>query len=201
MLVRDVMTTSVITVSPDTPVKVAAKELTMGGFTALPVVADGQLVGIVTEADLVRGHIRQGARSADPSTKREPAAPATTVGALMTSDVITTTPLTDVVALAALMINRRVRSVPVRNGKRLVGIVSRRDLLGTLTESDVVLAAVVRQTLEMGTGPERWGVEVRQGVVRISDYFDDEPERENARALVAAVPGVLHVEVVALDQG
>ena len=98
--------------------KTAAKELTNGGFTALPVVADGLLVGVVTEADLIRAH----------------SVPPTTVSAVMTTEVITTTPLTDVADLAALMISRRIRSVPVLNGKQLVGIVSRRDVLATITD-------------------------------------------------------------------
>ena len=55
MKARDVMTSPVITVDPNMPVPAAAALLSSRGFTAAPVVdADGQLVGIVSEADLVR---------------------------------------------------------------------------------------------------------------------------------------------------
>ena len=50
----------------------------------------------------------------------------------------------------------------------------------------------------MSGTPERWGIEVTQGIVRLRDYFDDEAERQNARALVSAIPGVIDVEVVAV---
>jgi CBS domain-containing protein len=182
MLVRDVMTSPVITVGPDTPLKTAAKELTNGGFTALPVVANGLLVGVVTEADLVRAHT----------------VPPTIVGAVMTTEVITTTPLIDVADVVALMISKRIRSVLVLNGKRLVGIVSRRDVLATITDSDAAIAAVVRRTVETSGSPERWGIEVSHGVVRLRDHCDDDADRQNARTLVSAIPGVLDVEIVAV---
>jgi CBS domain-containing protein len=137
---------------------------------------------VVTEADLVRAHT----------------VPPTIVGAVMTTEVITTTPLTDVADLVALMISKRIRSVPVLNGKRLVGIASRRDVLATITDSDAAIAAAVRRTVETSGSPERWGIEVSHGVVWLRDHCDDDADRQNARTLAMAIPGVLDVEIVAV---
>src|SRR3569833_3813234 len=85
MRARDLMTAPVITVHPWTSAKEAAERLSMHGFTALPVVDDDdRLVGIVTEADLIRGRI-----PADPRYTHEPreSTAGKTVGDLMTSPV------------------------------------------------------------------------------------------------------------------
>lgn len=199
MLVRDVMTCPVVTVHSGMRIKAAAVELTSRGFTALPVVDDGHLVGVVTEADLLRSRVSHDHRS--PQLAMEVAAEPqpTTVGAAMTRDVVTTTPLTDVADLVALMIDRRLRSLPVLDGKRMVGIVTRRDVLATFTRADTSVAASVRRALETRGGMDRWNVAVNSGVVRITDRFDDESERSRARVLASGVPGVLGVEVVAAD--
>jgi CBS domain-containing protein len=114
LLVRDVMTSPAIWVEPTTPVRAAAALLSERGFTALPVVnPDPDLVGIVTEADLLHDGIRHDARS--PLLNRELAAgpsPAT-VGDVMTTDVFSARPTTDIADLAERMHRLGVRSVPV----------------------------------------------------------------------------------------
>lgn len=200
MLVRDVMTSPVFTVGPDTPIKTAVVELTSRGFTAMPVVDDGRLVGVITEADLVRDRVRHGSSSSSPAVEPPAARQPMTVGAVMTCDVQTSTPLTDVADLVAMMIDRRIRSVPVVSGDRLVGIVSRRDVLAVFARADVAIAAAVRGALQTSGGPERWTVEVNRGVVQIGDRLDDATERSSARALASDVPGVLDVEFVVIDR-
>ncbi|GAA2552819.1 CBS domain-containing protein [Pseudonocardia hydrocarbonoxydans] len=136
MQARDVMTSPVITLRPDTPVRAAAALLISHGFTASPVVdADGRLLGIVTEADLMRGRIvREGGAVTD--------APEPAVAAVMSGDPVTAGPGDDLADVVATMLEHGFRSLPVVRGTDLVGILSRRDVLrcvarGELTSADV----------------------------------------------------------------
>lgn len=136
MRVRDVMTSPVITVRPDTPVQAAAALLASHGFTAAPVVGpDRRITGIITEADLVRGRVV-------PDGWTVEGLPEAAVGAVMTAQPVTAEPGDDLADLVAVMLDRGVRSVPVVEDGVLVGIVSRRDVLrcvarGELTGADV----------------------------------------------------------------
>jgi CBS domain-containing protein len=197
MLVRDVMTSPVVWVEPTTPVRAAAALLTERGFTALPVVnPDAELVGIVTEADPLRDRIRHDARS--PLLSRElAAAPAPeTVGDVMTTDIFSARPTTDVADLVEQMHRVGVRSVPVVGPRSsLVGIVSRRDILRALSRADVAIATDGRRRLEAYAGPGRWGVEVRSGVVTLNDSAGDPTEQHVATVMAASVRGVVDVQV------
>jgi CBS domain-containing protein len=115
--VCDIMTgrAGLVTVTERTPTEQARQLLTHNRFTALPVVDGDRLVGIVTEADLVRDPL---------DARRTP--PPDTVGAAMTTDVIAAAPGTPV---AALLSDPGPRLVPVVDGDRLVGVISRSDLL------------------------------------------------------------------------
>jgi len=197
MLVRDVMTSPVISVQPTTPVRGAAALLTERGFTALPVVNDdAELVGIVTEADLLSDRIRHDARSPLLSRELEAGPAPATVGDVMTTDVFSARPTTDVADLADQMHRLGVRSIPVVGSRfGLVGIVSRRDILRTLTKADVAIASDVRRRLEVYAGPGRWGVAVRSGVVTLNDAVGDPTEQHIATVMAASVRGVVDVQV------
>ena len=109
------MTTRVVTVTGDTPVPVIAGLLRDNRISGVPVVdADGSVVGLVSEYDLL-------ARSGE------------TAGEVMTSSVITVSEDTDVDDVRHLLIERRIRRVPVTSGQRLAGIVSRGDVVTLLT--------------------------------------------------------------------
>jgi predicted transcriptional regulator len=109
--VRDVMTTSVISVSPDETVDEAARLLTFHDVSGLPVCADGKVIGVVSEADLIG---KSGA----------------TVGDVMTSPAVTALESTGLEQVAELLTQQRIRRVPVVSGQGdLIGIVSRRDVL------------------------------------------------------------------------
>jgi CBS domain-containing protein len=167
------------------------------GVTALPVVdADGLLVGMLTEADVVRGRI-----SPDPRRRAWPdsaggSPPPATVEYVMSSLVVTTQPWTDAADLAATMINQGLRSVPVVEDGRVVGIVTRRDLVRTIARDDTLIEADVRRRLEAYGGLDRWTVHARQGSVTITDEYADLTDHHVALVLAQAVPGVGHVEVV-----
>jgi CBS domain-containing protein len=142
MKVRDVMTRDVATVSPDTPVNEVARVMAGRGISGVPVVEDGAVVGIVSELDLIvrntrleppaffalldgripletPGHYR----------KRLQHMLGTQVRDVMTREVLSVGPDEELEALAELMVKRRVNPVPVLEGDRLVGIVSRSDII------------------------------------------------------------------------
>lgn len=202
MRARDIMTSPVTTVRPDTTIKEAARLLASRGFTALPVVDDeDRLVGIVTEADLVRGRIQRDPRARIASGYQEPADPVTTsVAEVMTTPVTTMGPGTDVAEVAAALLDAKQRCMPIVDGSRVVGVVTRRDIVATVARDDASVADDVRRRLETYGGPDRWRVAVHQGVVTIGDRFDDDADRHVAQVLAEAVPGVVRATAVAVHE-
>jgi CBS domain-containing protein len=115
MKAGEIMTTPVITITEDTPVPQIAALLRQNRISGVPVVdADGAVVGLVSEHDLLA---RSGTRARD----------------VMTSSVISVTEDTDVDDVRHLLVERRIRRVPVTRGARLAGIVSRGDVVALLT--------------------------------------------------------------------
>lgn len=111
MQVREIMTSDVISVLEDSTIEDAARVLARHRISGLPVVnAAGALVGLVTEYDFIS---KQG----------------NTVADIMSRGVISITEDTNVEEVSHLLTNRRIRRVPVLRGDRLVGIVSRSDLI------------------------------------------------------------------------
>jgi CBS domain-containing protein len=109
--VKEIMTKEVVTVPPMMLVREVAKILSERNITGVPVTNDeGHVLGVVSELDIVS---RQGATAAD----------------IMSKQVISVTEETDIDEVVHLFQNRRIRRVPVLSGGRLVGIVSRSDLL------------------------------------------------------------------------
>jgi CBS domain-containing protein len=134
--VRDIMSHPVIHIGPDTPVADAAALLVEHGISSLPVVDQTQnLIGIISEADLVAGRI--------PTQNTQPTpTPSARVGELMTGSPITREPGSDVADVVHTMLDHRLRAIPIVQDRTLVGILSRRDVLrcvaqGELTSADV----------------------------------------------------------------
>lgn len=203
MRARDIMTTPVITVRPETAIKEAAALLAEHGFTALPVLDEGdRLVGIVTEADVVRDRVPRDPRTLIHVDHVDAAPVTTTVREVMTTPVTTMEPGTDVALLGKALLESGFRSVPIVEGSVVVGIVTRRDIVRAIARDDDTVAADVRHRLEIYGGGGRWHVEVRDGVVSITDEFDDETDRHVATVLAEAVPGVTRATAVAVgDRG
>jgi CBS domain-containing protein len=202
---RDVMTREVVTVGPDTSAKYAAELMADRGFAALPVVDDEQrLVGIVAEADVLRGrlpadprlHLRRGDDVAD-----DP--PPLLVREVMTAGVRSVEAAADVADLARLFVDEKLRSVPVLEHGRLAGIASRRDLLGVLVRPDDAIRQDLLSLVEGYTGETgSWQVDVTEGVatIRRTRGAPDptaESERRTLRALAHTVPGVVAARVPA----
>ena len=195
MRAKDLMTTPVVTVRPDTPAKEAARLLASRGFTALPVVDADTLLGVVTEADLIDGRILPDPRSLigdDPPPPSEPRAHL--VADAMTSDPVVVASTTDAVEVARVMLDRHLRTLPVVDDGRLVGIVTRRDLLRTIARHDRDIAQDVRHRLAIACRGS-WNVDVTDGVVTLSTDRADASERHVAQVVAAALPGVLGVHL------
>ena len=144
MTVEDVMTRDVITVSPATPIHEAASLMVGHGVSGLPVIdAEGRVVGIISEGDLI---VRQRHRKQTPwwhlfFTNGEQLAQdyrkavGTRVGEVMTQRVVTISPVWSIEVAASILDSRNIRRLPVVLDGRLVGIVSRADVIKALARS------------------------------------------------------------------
>ncbi|MFQ5850446.1 MAG: CBS domain-containing protein [Candidatus Binatia bacterium] len=111
MVAKDIMTKSVITATPLTPVKKLARILSENNISGAPVVNQkGRVLGIVSEADIVGKSAKQ-------------------VKGIMSRNVISVTEGTPVEEIATLLTTHRIKRVPVMRQGRLVGIVSRADIV------------------------------------------------------------------------
>jgi CBS domain-containing protein len=190
MRVRDIMSHPVFTVRPTDPIEGAAALLSDRRITAAPVVdGDGRLVGIVSEGDLLRDRVPD-----DPTAHLRPPVNhhrPKVVAEVMTGNVVTAWLDEDVSDVARTMLHRDVRSIPVLDGGRLVGIVSRRDLLRTVVRTDEVLRDEVQQRLDgYSGGTRRWTATVADGTATIEGAFDDETEQRIVSVMVHTVPGI-----------
>jgi CBS domain-containing protein len=195
MQARDIMTHPVITFRPDTAVRHAAEVLSHRQITAAPVLdSQDELVGIVSEADLIAGRFGHDPRSHVPDVVEPRAAVPETVGEVMTTTVVAQSASADAADLAEAMVCWDVRSIPIVEGSAVVGIVSRRDLLRTLIRDDDVIAAEVGQRIKTYPGArDDWQVTVTDGQVDLYGEVDDDAEERILLILAGTVPGVSHV--------
>ena len=163
--VRDIMTTGVVTVRPDTPCREIAAMFREHRVSGFPVTAgDGTVIGVVSESDLLalaagrhhRGHRADGHATA---------------GHLMTHPAVTVSPDDLVQKAARVMQSRRLQRLPVigRDG-RLEGIVSRSDVLSVFRRSDEEIRREITQDVIADgffTDPARFTVTVHNGIVTL----------------------------------
>jgi len=191
MLVRDVMTTQVVTVRPDARVKEAIQLLDDHQITAMPVVdADGRLVGVVSEADVLRDALMPDRRTHEIPVAIESRAKVLTVNDVMTHLPMSVTADADLSIAASVLVDTSIKSLPVVDGDRVVGMVSRRDVIAVLAKRDPLIEAEVDDLLR--SADIECGVVVVDGVVSL-DGPTESHAREIARVLASTVPGVVGV--------
>ena len=117
--------------------------------------------------------------------------PARRIGEMMTTSVQTADVNADVVTLARSMVRNGIRSMPVLDRGRVIGVVTRRDFLRVLARPDQLLANDVRVRLAVFGEKDRWTVDVHDGEAMITDRFDSEADRQVATVLAEGVPGVI----------
>lgn len=195
MLVRELMTSPAVTVVPEASIKEAASLLAEHAITAMPVVdASGALVGVVSEADLLGGSVPPDPRAHERPVTVPLGSVGTRVADVMTHFPLSVRPDTDLAAAVELMSDTVVKSLPVVEDGRVVGVVSRRDVVAVLARDDRRIEAEVDELLR-SAGLE-CVVDVREGVVHLSASSSDPADsrsRETARVLAATVQGVLGV--------
>lgn len=218
MQARDIMTAPVVTVRPDTRVEEVAQILLERRISGVPVVDDhGTLVGIVSEGDLMRrpelGTERQRGWwlrfFGDERARAEEYARAhgSRAEQVMTRNVVTVSDETSVAEIARLLEEHHIKRVPVVRAGRVVGIVSRANLLhGLAAQPDPVpparpmddrsLREAVLQALERDgwTAHGRLNVIVRNGVVELWGLVDSDEARRAIRVATENVPGVTAVK-------
>jgi CBS domain-containing protein len=144
--IKDIMTKNVIACSPDTPIKEAARLMYLNGLTGIPVLNEkDEVVGIITEYDLIRieDHLHlpvtfaflgsivalDNPLNGDEVEKQLKKLMATKVEELMTKDVVTISPEAAIEDAAELFLHKKVNPVPVVENGKLVGIISRADVV------------------------------------------------------------------------
>jgi len=206
--VEDVMTREVIAAREETPYKDLARLMSDHGVSGIPILDDDRrLIGIVTEADLLLAeesgpehphlllrwlenpkrlaalrHEAEGVRAAD----------------VMTTHVVTVRPEDDVRKAAKVLLDAGVKRLPVVDGnRRVVGIVSRRDLLRPYLRSDEdIREEVTEEVIQrvMAIDPRSVTVRVRDGVVGLEGQVEKKSVKEILVELVHRVDGVLGVD-------
>lgn len=195
MIVRELMTPQPETVRPDTSVKDALRVLDENGVTSLPVATpSGRIVGVLSEADLIRDLVGPDRRlreiPIDPERYDRPRF----VNDVMTAHPITVRPDTDLDIAVDLATSTAVKSLPVvDDDDRVVGMLSRSDVVRMLARSDNQLEEAV-DALLVSAGVRDWLVDVHDGVVEIAGPVDHK-ERAVAEVLAGSVPGVVEVRV------
>jgi len=220
MLARDLMTRDVISVTPETPARDVARLLLDHGISAVPVIdSTGAPVGMISEGDLISrdegdrdrrrdwwlGLLAEGQElspdflkslSADEEARH-----------LMAAPVVTVDETTDAREIARLLGQYRIKRVPVIRDGRVVGIVSRADLLRALVKqaqddaasepvSDADLAA--RLAAELRT--QKWAstaaaqFEVKNGIVVLKGAVFSDAQRTALRVAAESIPGVRGVQ-------
>ncbi|WP_169988738.1 MULTISPECIES: CBS domain-containing protein [unclassified Microbispora] len=193
MLVREIMTTPVVTVRRTATIKQAVRLLYEQDITAAPVVdAAGRMVGVVSEMDLLRGEFGANPRGFLRPEALPTGRPPALVEEVMTPRVATVGDGADTMDLVELMITTGVKSVPVTRDDELVGIVSRRDLMGLLAQGDERIREDVLAALRDCADTASFGAAVRDGVVELYGPGDERSARI-AELVARTVPGVADV--------
>jgi CBS domain-containing protein len=202
-MVRDVMTPDVLTVGPSTPLREVAQIVSEHGISGVPVVdASGELVGVISEGDFL---VKERGRPARPQSaldrffgRRIDQADdrrlsAQTAGQAMSAPPVTIDADRSIREAAALMIDHAINRLPVMSGGRLVGIVTRADLLRAYLHRDEDTLRVIRESVLRNTmwiDPDDLRVEVKDGQVRLDGVVDRRSTATILVRLIGLVDGV-----------
>jgi CBS domain-containing protein len=217
MKARDIMTTKVVTVSPETSVRDVAVLMIEKYISGVPVLSEsGTLVGVISEGDLLRRpeigtekHRRRWLSfftRVDEEAREFTKTHALRAGDIMTKQVVHVHEETSLGEVVEMMEKHNVKRLPVLVHGKLVGIVSRRDILRALAwqaspmppppESDATIRAIMNDVLKN----EEWAMSaivnviVSEGVVHLWGVIDTDEQRQALRVAAENIPGVTAVE-------
>lgn len=219
MNAKDIMTTPVITIAPDTQVREIVALLIEKRISGVLVAENERVVGIVNEGDLLhRYEIGTDGGAPDRSWWARLIRPdrnsvayvkshAGRAQDIMTRHVVSITEDTSLRQIALILEARHIRRVPVLRGNQMVGIVTRADLIRALAQKTQALEQPhaqtdegIRRRLLAELEKQRWwrpdwsAVDVRDGIVSYRGLLESEDERNAARVAAENVPGVRAVE-------
>lgn len=206
VMVKDVMTHLVVTLYPNDSVHEAAQRLSVNRVSGAPVVEDGKVVGMVSEADLIHAimppvPVDRGASVLDILSVVGRARPhahphGKKVADVMSPLVIQVSPTSSIWKAASIMERRGVKRLPVVDDEGyLLGIVSRADLVKAMAKDDEQIRVDVTEAIQI-LGPESIAaleVEVAEGVTTLRGTADRKSTRELAIKLASRTPAVTEV--------
>ncbi|NIK59224.1 CBS domain-containing protein [Kribbella shirazensis] len=193
MLIRDLMSAPVMTVSPETPISSVLRLLDAARITSVPVVGrHGTLLGIVSEADIMEDEALIDDRVPVTVVRVPAPTPPRRVAEVMTHLVVTVQPDDDLEAAIDLMRSTMMKSLPVVEYDRVVGMISRSDVIHLLAGRDRRIQAEVTDLLQ--SEAPHWRVEVQDGIVTVTGPVDPR-ERHLAEVLCGTVRGVVGVQI------
>jgi CBS domain-containing protein len=211
VLVADLLESPIIYVGPKTTVREIALLLAKKKISGVPVVDHGDVVGIVSEGDLIRRHelgrsmgsVERSPEGMDGDRSKSHGVYACDVmerNVLMVSE---DTPLPDIVET---LLARNIRRLLVTRGGKLVGVISRSDIVRVLAarpegagepmsdDDDIIRFRVIETLIQMSKAtPSQMSVIVSKGVVELNGRVDDEAVRELSRTAVEKLPHVVKV--------
>ena len=216
MEAREIMVRDVVTVGPDTTVGEIAAILVRHRISAVPVVSGTQLLGIVSQTDLAhRSETGTEKRHkwwlevfADPDAKAREYVKShgLRAGDVMTRFVVSVPENATLAEVADILNSQRIRQVPVMSNGRLVGMISRADLVRKLAEITVAAPATrpdsgaLQKAIWQEIRSQPWlksafiNLAVKDGVVELWGAVDSEEQHRALRVLVEGVDGVERVE-------
>ncbi|MBW0445848.1 CBS domain-containing protein [bacterium M00.F.Ca.ET.228.01.1.1] len=217
MRASDVMTGNVISVTPDMTIREVARLFVEKRISGAPVLdPDGSVVGMISEGDLLRrSEIGTDERrrvswldfwSASHEARDYVKTHGTKVSDVMTTDVITVEPDTLLGEVAAILETRGIKRVPVTEAGRLVGIVSRANLVQALASvpdepvsKSTLSDAEIRALLMGELAGRKWAfagrnIVVTDGVVHLWGVFQSAEAVDAVRVAAQSIPGVKRIE-------
>jgi CBS domain-containing protein len=205
MRVKDLMTTDVLTVQTSTLLKDAAALLAQHRISGIPVVDDERhVLGVLSEGDIL---YKESDTSGRPSLLERLLAPGTgaielklaarTVGQAMSAPALTTGPRRPVTEAATMMIEEGVNRLPVvDHNERLMGIVTRADLVRAFVRPDEAIEREIREDVIhriLWLEPEQLAITVSGGEVELTGQVETKTDAELIPSFVRRVPGVVGV--------
>lgn len=215
---RDLMTEAVVSVRPDMPVNSLARLLSERGISAVPVTdGEGRLLGLVTEADLLRrvagvedrpiSWLRGLFSDASFQAQNYAKTHGSTARDVMTTRLITVEPGATVAHCAGVMEEHRIKRLPVVEDGRLVGVISRSDLLSAALEAPERQGTGagsdderIRHALRKAMHEQPWAaslytfMDVQDGVVTLHGFVRSPEVRRGLRVMAESIEGVVRVE-------
>jgi CBS domain-containing protein len=206
MKVRDVMSRDVVSVSRDMPLKELAALLSERRISGVPVVDDERVVGVVSEADVLMKQVGRPVsrrrplewifgEQQDPEELRRRLA--STAGDAMTAPAVTIDAGRSLREAAALMVDTKVNRLPVTTDDRLVGILTRADLVRAYLHRDDEALRAIREDVfrkTMWLDPDAYELSVREGALTMGGKVDRKSTATILERLSGLVEGVDRVD-------